>query len=178
MVRRISIHAPLAGCDSGRPRWQVQAHISIHAPLAGRDYILVCPLIDQKRISIHAPLAGRDYIGIIPYLRSKVFQSTRPLRGATVCSQVFSINCCNFNPRAPCGARRPGKTRAARRWKFQSTRPLRGATTMADETALTAVISIHAPLAGRDDFVRRFNRNNQHFNPRAPCGARLSSKGQ
>ena len=35
-----------------------------------------------------------------------------------------------------------------------------------------AVISIHAPLAGRDDGGHAHERELAHFNPRAPCGAR------
>ena len=62
----------------------------------------------------------------------------------------------NFNPRAPRGAR-----------------PLQAA-----DNILGSVISIHAPLAGRDRRARRTLRQNLHFNPRAPRGARpaLSAK--
>ena len=56
----------------------------------------------------------------------------------------------HFNPRAPCGARR--RRRAAR--------------------AEADVISIHAPLAGRDEIVKEERSAMQNFNPRAPCGAR------
>ena len=78
----------------------------------------------------------------------------------------------NFNPRAPCGARRRGQTvgllqristhapLAGRDGKifstdrteqaFQPTRPLRGATASAAGHDAADDISIHAPLAGRD----------------------------
>ena len=78
--------------------------ISIHAPLAGRDWL-------RKKedkpvsISIHAPLAGRDHTG--NFIRREV---------------------CDFNPRAPCGARLD----------------------MWPSSVVAAMISIHAPLAGRD----------------------------
>ena len=36
-------------------------------------------------------------------------------------------------------------------------------------------ISIHAPHAGRDFQAGRWGRGAEHFNPRAPCGARLGS---
>ena len=36
-------------------------------------------------------------------------------------------------------------------------------------------ISIHAPLAGRDPGINLFSRRAYHFNPRAPCGARLTA---
>ena len=102
----------------------------------------------------------------------------------------------NFNPRAPCGARPFGH------WegdcvcgKFQSTCPLRGTTTGDGRRNHFTTISIHVPLAGHDiAFVRNrdkdkisihvplaghdFRRAERsrlklHFNPRAPCGARL-----
>ena len=80
--RHISIHAPLAGCDSDRntpssadmhfnPRTPcgvrpayirmliAQDAISIHAPLAGCDLFLLSS-IEIGSISIHAPLAGCD----------------------------------------------------------------------------------------------------------------------
>ena len=79
---------------------------------------------------------------------------------------------------------------------FQSTRPLRGATVRKQDSFCRIIISIHAPLAGRDVavpiplvFVFRISihaplagRDSkpvancaayQNFNPRAPCGARL-----
>ena len=56
---------------------------------------------------------------------------------------------------------------------FQSTRPVRGATAFDREADRIETISIHAPRAGRDP--RRFGLVSAwgHFNPRAPCGARL-----
>ena len=57
----------------------------------------------------------------------------------------------NFNPRAPCGARRETwLPRPSPTSPFQSTRPMRGATG-ASSRSLRAI---------------------SHFNPRAPCGAR------
>ena len=103
----ISTHAPLAGRDSESSRIAVdEFHISTHAPLAGRDvpsvFIL---LLLNLLISTHAPLAGRDDLD-------------------------FDRNgyLLDFNPRAPCGARR---------WCNGS-------------TSVSETISTHAPLAGRD----------------------------
>ena len=36
------------------------------------------------------------------------------------------------------------------------------------------LISTHAPLAGRDKMGYKYTRVGEDFNPRAPCGARLS----
>ena len=57
--------------------------------------------------------------------------------------------------------------------RFQSTRPLRGATVWCNFLLTVMDISIHAPLAGRDLSDSRNPARNIHFNPRAPCGARL-----
>ena len=103
----------------------------------------------------------------------KIFQSTRPVWGATAALIVGVFNPQNFNPRAPCGARRGGRLASDPR----------------DH------ISIHAPRVGRDHFVQRLvmlfrkfqstrpvwgatvsnatvRATRRHFNPRAPCGAR------
>ena len=82
------------------------------------------------------------------------FQSTRPLRGATPSPASSSAWWWYFNPRAPCGARRGGKTASCGELIFQPTRPLRGATRR----------------------VVRGCKNQMHFNPRAPCGARLEAR--
>ena len=79
----ISTHAPLAGRDTSiiyHPH--PKCHISTHAPLAGRDDSTVAAC-NYAGISTHAPLAGRD-----------------PDRRVVRCVDG------NFNPRAPCGARR------------------------------------------------------------------------
>ena len=206
------------GARRGRlPRFGSVLHISIHAPLTGRDS-MICkrgirlsafqstrPLRGATQgaayfyllllISIHAPLTGRDELecsttcaffnfnprapyGARPIVRQGMqyrtaFQSTRPLRGAT-----------SYRPPVPSGLR------------FQSTRPLRGATVIDDDTSRDELISIHAPLTGRDlratvrtILRKRFqstrplrgatsgltiSTNRLHnFNPRAPYGARL-----
>ena len=81
---------------------------------------------------------------------SLVFQSTRPMRGATHWHGGWLHGSADFNPRAPCGARRLREKFIRDNLIFQSTRPMRGATT--------------SPPA------RTATRRN--FNPRAPCGAR------
>ena len=55
---------------------------------------------------------------------------------------------------------------------FQSTRPSRGATPSGDHLRSQDGISIHAPLAGRDGVSSYGWNDDQHFNPRAPRGAR------
>ena len=73
---------PVRGATAMRLFYLCISLISIHAPRAGRD---LCGQQGLRRagISIHAPRAGRD----------SQTQTTWPDRA-------------NFNPRAPCGARR------------------------------------------------------------------------
>ena len=101
-----------------------------------------------------------------------LFQSTRPVWGATRWRRqsrfapVISIHAprvgrdasagrsspstTDFNPRAPCGARR-WRSFSRRCWtRFQSTRPVWGATRAGHRGRRPRLISIHAPRVGRD----------------------------
>ena len=168
--------------------------ISIHAPHAGRDYHPFHKLyyrrdfnprapcgarprrgargIPGHGISIHAPHAGRDFDENGNWRQGFAFQSTRPMRGATAAGSALPGPPCNFNPRAPCGARLVLVGTAYLAWSFQSTRPMRGATEHPEsqrqfqpfqstrpmrgatyswpEWRALRLISIHAPHAGRD----------------------------
>ena len=131
-LRRISIHAPLAGCDILRIVKKEIRNISIHAPLAGCDSAVRCVAV-EKDISIHAPLAGCD--------------------GLPCSTKTTSWY---FNPRTPCGVRRKRGRSLPERSEFQSTHPLRGATQVVNVLFFHVLISIHAPLAGCDRGIRRF----------------------
>ena len=125
-LAEISIHPPLAGRDIQGMDAQITMLISIHPPLAGRDLAVHVNLFDQL-ISIHPPLAGRDYAPTVRGTRNRY-----------------------FNPPAPCGAGLPISSAQLTTMKFQSTRPLRGGTTAHLPAAYAGPISIHPPLAGRD----------------------------
>ena len=124
----ISTHAPLAGRDRvafrGRllrqhfnPRAPCGARlraparsssrrwISTHAPLAGRDQGFTTPTSDSMIFQPTRPLRGAT-AAFCCSMRARVFQPTRPLRGATSASRWAASGSANFNPRAPCGARR------------------------------------------------------------------------
>ena len=100
------------------------------------------------------------------------------MRGATRQTALIRRSGYRFQPTRPLrGATRRRETMPPKRRIFQPTRPLRGATQCEQHDELLQCISTHAPLAGRDtassaDFSRR-----EHFNPRAPCGARLRGPG-
>ena len=120
--------------------------------------------------------------GARPVRRSRcvaliLFQPTRPLRGATENRAAPSGRGRNFNPRAPCGARRGQMQMDGFLTLFQPTRPLRGATLAQPERQTVDLsISTHAPLAGRDMSRPALSSGISYFNPRAPCGARPTTR--
>ena len=120
--------------------------ISTHAPLAGRDQIRSYQATLGQQISTHAPLAGRDQLAGGRERDSAGFQPTRPLRGATVlplprpvggeisthaplagrdCLPVSATTAgeLDFNPRAPCGARRHRGRRPSHQEHFNPRAP-------------------------------------------------------
>ena len=149
-VRRISIHAPLAGCDQPGHVAERLVVISIHAPLAGCDYRAAVGA-DARAISIHAPLAGCDNRVAVVDWYYRHFNPRTPcgVRPTRVMLQFVPLN---FNPRTPCGVRPGGIDDLLFTWIFQSTHPLRGATRASH---------------------RRDNARHGYFNPRTPCGVRL-----
>ncbi len=102
--------------------------ISIHAPLTGCDCDLVNRLISQQSISIHAPLTGCDVRCWKMFKPTLQFQSTHPLRDATLSSSDNCDNFVDFNPRTPYGMRLETPFFVLFSLKFQSTHPLRDAT--------------------------------------------------
>ena len=127
-------------------------------------------------ISIHTPHAGRDQHNNTMGSTNWDFNPHAPC-GARLCQEAGERVRYYFNPHAPCGARRP----------------LRGV------IAIKVLISIHTPHAGRDiipnqsAFIHKKFQSTRpmrgatridvadvagarHFNPHAPCGARLEYK--
>ena len=83
--------------------------------------------------------------------REKLFQSTRPMRGATIKTDISTMRPRNFNPRAPCGAR----PRLPSRFRE------------------IAYFNPRAPCGARRWDLPTTKIRINYFNPRAPCGARL-----
>ena len=125
--QRISIHAPLAGCDLVYyPQNRVIKHFNPRTPCGVRRTCRRGPArrpYFNPRTPCGVRLGYKIYFDI-----SQIFQSTHPLRGATLTSAAISRSC----------------------RRFQSTHPLRGATESRRSPAETGLISIHAPLAGCD----------------------------
>ena len=167
----ISIHAPLAGGDRQRSRYNAARDISIHAPLAGGDGP---PKIRWERfyISIHAPLAGGDNPRIT-FAHANHYFNPRPPRGGRPCmispltiNQKISIHAplaggdalavlpqcqgADFNPRPPRGGRLGGVGPGWGCPYFNPRPPRGGRLAPLSKGAVAAGISIHAPLAGGD----------------------------
>ena len=57
---KISIHAPIVGCDKAMAELSKEETISIHAPIVGCDIQMFGLLYYARVISIHAPIVGCD----------------------------------------------------------------------------------------------------------------------
>ena len=150
----ISIHAPLAGCDTRRgiipsPHFLFQSTHPLRGATAREiDFVTrfsnfnprtpcgVRPVTHEilyivKAISIHAPLAGCDP-------EKECLQRLKP----------------NFNPRTPCGVRLYGVPSGSCALSFQSTHPLRGATDGGEDALTPEAFQSTHPLRGAT--CRRF----------------------
>ena len=168
---RISIHAPLAGCDFILLTATQRTAISIHAPLAGCDKSASVLAVLYSNFNPRTPCGVRRN-DAIALSKSSAFQSTHPLRGAT--KHIKSLQCrCHISIHAPlagCDMRSESPSRQSQ--PFQSTHPLRGATLHGQGKRNAGNISIHAPLAGCDFCRLPLSHHLIYFNPRTPCGVR------
>ena len=192
MVKMISIHAPLAGCDAAKlskywkyfdfnPRTPCgvrrdcgpldsdpEEFQSTH-PLRGATKFRQIHSIHNTFQSTH-PLRGATQT-IQTASDQRRFQSTHPLRGATRESDSHD-NSNIFQSTHPLRGATKKSRRPALKFLFQSTHPLRGATSRRVQFTIVGKISIHAPLAGCDRSVGALACPPIYFNPRTPCGVR------
>ena len=100
----ISIHAPIVGCDHCPSRFlRTSPGISIHAPIVGCDSF-VAPASTLIAISIHAPIVGCDLIFVIFYYRF-IISIHAPIVGCDI-SKLNLVHWHNyFNPRTHRGVR-------------------------------------------------------------------------
>ena len=165
---------PLRGATVEEAAKMAKRKISIHAPLAGRDRHAACGNAEHPDCNPRAPCGARrekaELINDDRYFNPRAPCGARPGSAGPIAARA-----CDFNPRAPCGARLSTVLSAfADFCEFQSTRPLRGATSSTRSRSRRTSnfnprapcgarrnfdisphkhsrISIHAPLAGRDD---------------------------
>ena len=100
------------------------------------------------------------------------FQSTLPLRGATSLPRMSHASLATFQSTLPLRGATAVCCPAGTSSIFQSTLPLRGATWKWYYDKFPQLISIHTPLAGSDQPVRRYWKAWLNFNPHSPCGER------
>ena len=144
---------PLRGAtvyDANRAMWH---RISIHAPLAGCDNTTLNRCMTSTPFQSTHPLRGATWPTSRRKQSKEKFQSTHPLRGATRDRGLMAAQLRDFNPRTPCGVRRWVNAVLARRVDFNPRTPcgvrLRDTSPIADQRD----ISIHAPLAGCDFYA-------------------------
>ena len=102
------------------------------------------------------------------------FQSTRPVRGATG-RYLAADHATEISIHAPhAGRDRASFVMQTPPYRFQSTRPMRGATTSAPPITSPHTFQSTRPMRGATGVRRPLNRGGRDFNPRAPCGARLT----
>ena len=196
----ISIHAPHAGRDflrstAIRSIWLFQSTRPMRGatsqttdsnhdfifqstrPMRGATLRRTSTAMTSLDFNPRAPCGARQ-ITLLEEICSRLFQSTRPMRGATPARRRSKRNR-KFQSTRPMRGATVTDTRERLRLLFQSTRPMRGATQQHRSCERQERISIHAPHAGRDRERNPALLLGQNFNPRAPCGARLStgSKG-
>ena len=148
-------------------------------PREGHDLLPSPHMCARGEISIHVPREGHDLSGSEFYASAMVFQSTCPARGTTgkrCVTQMYWIPIsihvpreghdyraqkrfhflCNFNPRAPRGARRTA-TRRIYRSRFISIHvPREGHDYGRYNGGSGRNISIHVPREGHDECNSRF----------------------
>ena len=145
-------------------------YISILAPRAGSD-LVGNPIGYTMPISILAPRAGSDVAVRRGRPRVRHFNPRSPC-GERRPNVRMSVPGNYFNPRSPCGERRGALWRPGGRLIFQSSLPVRGATWPREWAADRADISILAPRAGSDGDSSPPAGAERDFNPRSPCGER------
>ena len=146
--------------------------ISIHAPLAGRDHPRSLHSPRRSDFNPRAPCGARP-VSLPARRRHANFNPRAPCGARRSCRILWMPVFSYFNPRAPCGARHLIEPIIGTRLDFNPRAPC-GARphTHGQEGYQSGAISIHAPLAGRDEEYLDFLITQQDFNPRAPCGAR------
>ena len=108
LLKTISIHAPLTGCDYGHFHLDEKfENFNPRTPYGMRQGMWsVCT--QPMFISIHAPLTGCDIVYLAMKTERLIFQSTHPLRDATRYKGNRESKHQNFNPRTPYGMRHCG----------------------------------------------------------------------
>ena len=193
----ISTHAPPVGSDVTLLICPLRNIISTHAPPVGSDRNIVSQTPQTFLFQPTLPLWGATGVVKRDGVREEISTHAPPVGSDRLLGPDVELPA-NFNPRSPCGERQKGMTMAWTANQFQPTLPLWGATTFTNEYYLSLNISTHAPPVGSDDQVpdvilamdisthappvgsdrlaRISTCQHCHFNPRSPCGERLTAE--
>ena len=169
----ISIHAPRTGRDlSDAERVDATLDISIHAPHTGRDSTAHNCRQLLGGISIHAPHTGRDRPRQADQQRECI-SIHAPHTGRDTAADSSARAFFNFNPRAPYGARRV-PFQFGRRAEIISIHAPHTGRDSAKILVLILTIAFQStrPIRGATQSPMRHTSALNHFNPRAPYGAR------
>ena len=196
-LKGVSTHAPLAGSDLCR--FLIATHDTGFNPRSpcGERPTPAGAAVAINPVSTHAPLAGSDTPRAARFTRTACFNPRSPCGERR--EPPLGLGCpSGFNPRSPCGERRllarlersaplcfnprspcgerPYKQEKARAATLVSTHaPLAGSDLGGHDGLAHVGVSTHAPLAGSDAVSSCFGHCPlMGFNPRSPCGERLS----
>ena len=161
--------APCGARPGGSCGWMRRTqNFNPRAPCGARP---CCPPCGRSRPGFQPtrPLRGATVHVRLTHGRSFLFQPTRPLRGATQGFIIDTAEDCNFNPRAPCGARHKvaKSTKAKKDFNPRAPCGARQVANMLKPEDITK-ISTHAPLAGRDTLRAARNIISARFQPTRP----------
>ena len=151
LVYAISIHAPRVGSD--RPYVGTPAkttHFNPRSPCGERQAMRTqarAEAVFQSTLPVWGATKTEKVFPVIPR-----FQSTLPVWGATMYLEGRTVSCQkDFNPRSPCGERRPATKDLKDADRISIHAPRVGSDTEALVMGLPAAeISIHAPRVGSD----------------------------
>ena len=170
----VSIHALLAECDlCGQIRRRQLYGFNPRTPCGVRQAFVTDILAFGKFQSTHSLRSATRSSLNRPTLLKVSIHALLAECDATRNSARHGPDC--FNPRTPCGVRPQGGHTAFDFIQFQSTHSLRSATVYHCFDCTARQVSIHALLAECDNEKAGTKIYRCSFNPRTPCGVRLTN---
>ena len=147
-------------------------------PLRGATYQVIYA-DGAKKISTHAPLAGRDRrVELRSIAFGADFNPRAPCGARRFSSSLRILHSSYFNPRAPCGARLRCWRTTAIPAIFQPTRPLRGATSLRVSIKQIKRFQPTRPLRGATASLRVENLRRGSISTHAPLAGRDKRRGK
>ncbi len=193
-VQKFQFTHPVRGATISRAYAVEKKRVSIHAPRAGCDYTLVLGSPRARRFNSRTPCGVRLQARLVVEIVALV-SIHAPRAGCDQDQNTPTKASLSFNSRTPCGVRQQLSSPPIETPVFQFTHPVRGATTDYPHLTLSYDVSIHAPRAGCDYLCsvrkeevnafqfthpvrgatpdnRIFSFVGEGFNSRTPCGVR------